>query len=105
MSADRADAKYEVVELMARLLVTTAQSQRASFANSLPGALPWMRFLPHAGAEAMTAEFLDATEAAAALGNTAAIASWWSGVTLPRFTSTPTFDGLLSSPILVTSIS
>ncbi|WP_454854622.1 hypothetical protein [Promicromonospora soli] len=43
------------------------------FSDLLPGALPWMRFLPHADAEAMTAEFIDATQAAAVLGNTAAI--------------------------------
>ncbi|GAA4717404.1 hypothetical protein [Promicromonospora umidemergens] len=73
MSADRADAEHEVIELVARLLVTIAQSQRASLADLLPGALPWMRFLPHADAETMTAEFIDAAEAAAALGNTAAI--------------------------------
>jgi hypothetical protein len=50
MSADRADAEHEVIELVARLLVTITQSQRANLADILPRALPWMRFLPHADA-------------------------------------------------------
>jgi hypothetical protein len=73
MSADRADAEAEVIDITARLLAGVARRSPTLLHELLPTALPWVRFLPAADIEAMATEFVAATEAAASLGNTAAI--------------------------------
>jgi hypothetical protein len=73
MSADRADAEAEVIDITARLLAGVARRSPRLLHELLPTALPWVRFLPAGDIEAMATEFVAATEAAASLGNTAAI--------------------------------
>lgn len=73
MSAERADAEGEVIDLTARLLVSIARRDPAAVAETLPAALPWMRFLPKVDAELLVSEFVSTVEAAAAIGNLAPI--------------------------------
>ncbi len=73
MSADRAEAEAEVIDLTARLLAGVARRDPNILREVLPTALPWVRFLPDADIDVMTEEFIATTEAAAAIGNTAAV--------------------------------
>ncbi|MEU7674732.1 hypothetical protein AB0C42_07975 [Micromonospora taraxaci] len=73
MSADRAAAEGEVVDLTTRLLASVARRDPTLVRESLPTVLPWVRFLPAKDLEQMAGEFVATAEAAAAMGNTAAI--------------------------------
>jgi hypothetical protein len=73
MSADRAEAEAEVIEVVARLLAGVARRDPSLVREVLPTALPWVRFLPAADIDTMADEFMATTEAAAAIGNTAAV--------------------------------
>ncbi|MFY1686750.1 hypothetical protein [Plantactinospora sp. WMMB782] len=73
MSADRADAEAEVVDVTARLLAGIARRKPELVREVLPTALPWVRFLPAHDIDEMADEFVAVTEAAAAIGNTAAV--------------------------------
>ncbi|MET7468624.1 hypothetical protein ACFYON_02405 [Micromonospora sp. NPDC005686] len=73
MSAERAEAEGEVVDLTARLLAGLARRDPALVRETLPTVLPWMRFLPPGDVEQMTDEFIDTATAAAAVGSTAAV--------------------------------
>ncbi|MGC9671013.1 hypothetical protein ACNTMW_31250 [Planosporangium sp. 12N6] len=73
MSADRAEAEGEVVDLTARLLASLVRRDPALVREVLPTVLPWVRFLPVDDASAMVDEFVATAEAAAAIGNTAAV--------------------------------
>lgn len=73
MSADRAEAEGEVVDLTARLLASVVRRDPALVREVLPTVLPWVRFLPPLDIEQMTSEFVATAEAAAAVGNTAAV--------------------------------
>lgn len=73
MFADRAEAEAEVTDVTARLLAAVARRNPQLLREVLPTALPWVRFLPAADLDAMVEEFVAITEAAAAIGNTAAV--------------------------------
>lgn len=73
MSADRAAAEGEVVDLTARLLASVVRREPALVREVLPTVLPWVRFLPPQDVEQMADEFVATAEAAAALGSTAAL--------------------------------
>ncbi|MEU5963563.1 hypothetical protein ABZ777_20355 [Micromonospora parva] len=73
MSADRAAAEGEVVDLTARLLASVVRRDPTLVREVLPTVLPWVRFLPPEDREQMTAEFVETAEAAASVGNTAAV--------------------------------
>ena len=73
MSADRADAEAEVIDITSRLLAGVARRDPGLVREVLPTALPWVRFLPAADIDAMAGELVATTEAAAAIGNTAAV--------------------------------
>lgn len=73
MSADRAAAEGEVVDLTTRLLASIARQDPTLVRESLPTVLPWVRFLPAEDLEQMASEFVATAEAAAAMGNTAAV--------------------------------
>jgi hypothetical protein len=73
MSADRAEAEAEVIDITARLLALIARRDPGLVRDVLPAALPWVRFLPAGDLEVMADEFVATTEAASALGNTAAV--------------------------------
>ncbi|SCF42788.1 hypothetical protein [Micromonospora mirobrigensis] len=73
MSADRAAAEGEVVDLTARLLASLVRRDPVLVREALPTVLPWVRFLPPGDAERMVDEFVSTAEAAAAVGNTAAV--------------------------------
>lgn len=73
MSADRAEAEAEVVDLTARLLARIARVDPKVVRGALPATLPWIHFLPAAEAEAMIDEFITTAAAAASLGSTAAV--------------------------------
>jgi hypothetical protein len=74
MAADRAEAEAEVIDVTARLLAGIARRDPGLVREVLPTALPWVRFLPAADVNAMADEFVATTEAAASIGNTAAVA-------------------------------
>ncbi|GHJ13112.1 MULTISPECIES: hypothetical protein [unclassified Micromonospora] len=73
MSADRAAAEGEVVDLTARLLASLVRRDPGLVREALPTVLPWVRFLPTEDAHQMADEFIATAEAAAAVGNTAAL--------------------------------
>jgi hypothetical protein len=73
MSADRADAEAEVIDVTARLLAGVARRDAGLLREVLPTALPWVRFLPAADIDVLVGEFVATTEAAAAIGNTAPV--------------------------------
>ncbi|NJC86029.1 hypothetical protein HC030_26280 [Planosporangium mesophilum] len=73
MSADRAEAEGEVVDLAARLLASLVRRDPDLVRDVLPTVLPWVRFLPLEDANTMADEFVTTAEAAAAIGNTAAV--------------------------------
>lgn len=73
MSADRAEAEGEVIGVTARLLAGVARRDPDVLRDVLPTVLPWVRFLPPADVDAMADEFLKTAEAAASIGNTAAV--------------------------------
>ncbi len=73
MSADRAEAEAEVIDVTARLLAGIARRDAGLLREVLPTALPWVRFLPDADIDIMVDEFVTTTEAAAAIGNTAPV--------------------------------
>ena len=73
MSADRADAEAELVEVASQLLAQLVRVSPDLVSRALPLALPWVRFLPPADVATLAAEFVSTAEAAAALGNTAAV--------------------------------
>ncbi|MFG1915073.1 hypothetical protein [Micromonospora sp. NPDC048898] len=73
MSADRAAAEGEVVDLTARLLASVVHRDPTLVREALPTVLPWVRFLPPDDVEQMASEFVATVEAAAAVGNTAAV--------------------------------
>jgi hypothetical protein len=76
MSAERAEAEGEVVDLTARLLSGVARRDPGLVRDVLPTVLPWVRFLPATDADLMAEEFLAVAEAAASIGNTAAISQF-----------------------------
>ena len=71
MSADRARAEGEVVDLTTRLLAAVVRRDPSLVRELLPTVLPWVRFLPPADAEQMADEFVSVAEAASSIGNTA----------------------------------
>ena len=73
MSADRAEAEAEVIDVTARLLASIVRRNPDVVREMLPTVLPWMRFLPTLDVQVMVNEFVDTTEAAASIGNTAPI--------------------------------
>ena len=73
MSADRADAEAEVIDVTARLLAGIARRDPDLLREVLPTAMPWVRFLPVADRDLMAEQFVETTEAATAIGNTAAV--------------------------------
>jgi len=73
MSADRAEAEAEVLDMTSRLLAGVARHDPGLVREVLPDALPWVRFLPVADIDAMADELVSTTEAAAAIGNTATV--------------------------------
>ncbi|MFG3554199.1 hypothetical protein ACGGAQ_07410 [Micromonospora sp. NPDC047557] len=73
MSADRAAAEGEVVDLTARLLASVVRRDPTLVREALPTVLPWVRFLPPDDREQMANDFVETAEAAAAVGNTAAV--------------------------------
>lgn len=73
MSAERADAEAEVIDLTAYLLAGIAAREPDLLAELLPTALPWVRFLPAADVTAFIDEFISMARAAASLGNPAAV--------------------------------
>ncbi|MEU8166625.1 hypothetical protein AB0B97_08915 [Micromonospora sp. NPDC049004] len=73
MSADRAAAEGEVVDLTARLLASVVRRDPTLVREALPTVLPWVRLLPPDEREQMANEFVETAEAAAAVGNTAAV--------------------------------
>ncbi|WP_430784958.1 hypothetical protein [Actinoplanes sp. G11-F43] len=73
MSADRAEAEADVIDLTTRLLAGVAQRHPAIVHELLPSVLPWVRFLPPEGVAELSTEFVATAEAAASIGNTAAI--------------------------------
>lgn len=76
MSAARAEREREVIELTARLLSSVAHhpSGHALLQELLPEVLPWARFLPAGDRHILVQEFIDVTEAAAAVDNVSPIA-------------------------------
>jgi hypothetical protein len=73
MSAERADAEAEVIDLTAYLLAGIAEREPDLLAELLPTALPWARFLPAADVTTFIEEFISTVRAAASLGNLAAV--------------------------------
>jgi hypothetical protein len=73
MSAERADAEAELVEVTSQLLAQLLRVSPDLVSQALPTALPWVRFLPPADVATLAAKFVSTAEAAAALGNTAAV--------------------------------
>ncbi|OKI48973.1 hypothetical protein [Micromonospora sp. CB01531] len=73
MSADRADAEGEVVDLTARLLANVVRRDPALVREELATVLPWVRFLPPGDVEQMTDQFVATAAAGVSLGNTAAV--------------------------------
>ncbi|GIJ21121.1 hypothetical protein [Micromonospora lutea] len=73
MSADRAAAEGEVVDLTARLLASVVRRDPTAVREVLPTVLPWVRFLPPEDVDQMADEFVATAEAAAAVGNTVAV--------------------------------
>ena len=73
MSADRADAEAEIVDLSARLIAQLVKVGPELVRTALLLALPWVRFLPAADVALMADEFVSTTEAASSVGNTAAV--------------------------------
>lgn len=73
MSADRAEAEGEVIDLTARLLANLIRNHPSLVRETLPSVLPWVRFLPPGDVDVLVEEFVTVTEAAAAVGNTAPV--------------------------------
>jgi hypothetical protein len=73
MSADRADAEGQVVDITSRILATLISRNPELIREVLPVVLPWVRFLPAEDVDQLADEFVATAEAAAAMGNTAAI--------------------------------
>jgi hypothetical protein len=73
MSADRAEAESEVIDITARLLATIVGRDPGLVATALPTVVPWVRFLPAEDVTTLVAEFIDTVEAAGMLGNTAPV--------------------------------
>ncbi|MEU4688344.1 hypothetical protein [Actinoplanes sp. NPDC023714] len=73
MSADRAEAEGQVVDITTRLLAALSRQNPELVRGLLPTALPWVRFLPEHDLDKFAADFVAVAEAAAAMGNTAAI--------------------------------
>ena len=73
MSAERADAEAEVVEVASQLMAQLVRVCPDLVSQVLPLALPWVRFLPPEDIATMAAEFVSTADAAASIGNTAAV--------------------------------
>lgn len=75
MSADRAEQEGEVVDLTARLLAGVLREHGGAelLRQVLPSVLAWTRFLPPAAIDELAAEFVETTQAAAAVNNMAPI--------------------------------
>ena len=71
MSADRARAEGEVVDLDHPAAGRCRTPGSSLVRELLPTVLPWVRFLPPADAEQMADEFVSVAEAASSIGNTA----------------------------------
>lgn len=73
MSAERADAEGEVIDLTSRLLVSIVRRDPGALRETLPTVLPWARFLPASDIDQLVTEFVGTVEAAASLGNIAPV--------------------------------
>ena len=73
MSADRADAEGQIVDITSRLLASVISRNPELIRDVLPTVLPWVRFLPTEELDELASEFVATAEAAAAIGNTVAI--------------------------------
>lgn len=73
MSADRADAEGQVIDITVRLLASLIIRNPELVRDVLPTVLPWVRFLPTEDVDQLAGEFVATAEAAAAVGNTAAV--------------------------------
>ncbi|MFJ8577254.1 hypothetical protein [Micromonospora sp. NPDC093277] len=71
MSADRAEAEGEVVDLTARILARLMDTVPDLVSELLPTVLPWVRFLPPADIATMARELASTAQSAASIGNTA----------------------------------
>jgi hypothetical protein len=101
MSADRADAEGQIVDLTARLLATLVTRNPGLVRDVLPVVLPWVRFLPDEDVAQLASEFVSTAEAAAAVGNSAAISqllSEWRHTA--EIYADPELHQALTSPLL-----
>src|SRR2546430_11960523 len=73
MSADRAEAEGEVIDLTARLLASVLRRDPQLVREVLPTVLPWVRFLPAGDVDQLATEFIATGEAAGAIGNMAPV--------------------------------
>ena len=73
MSAERADAEGEVIEVAARLMAGVAHRAPALVGEVLPAVLPWTRFLPPDDLAQFAEEFVAVAEAAGMVGNMAPV--------------------------------
>lgn len=74
MSADRAEAEGEVIDITARLLATVVQRSGPELvAEVLPNVMPWVRLLPAEDVPVMVTEFIATVEAAGSVGNMAPV--------------------------------
>ena len=73
MSAERADAEGEVVDLAARLLAGLAHRDPGLLREVLPTVLPWVRFLPPVDVDALVDDFVATVAAAVSIGSTTAV--------------------------------
>jgi hypothetical protein len=75
MRIEQLERDESVMEFTTRLLAGLVRSENAELIRRLlPGAVPWVTFLPEADFEAFVTELVDVAQGAAALGNLAPVA-------------------------------